>query len=96
MNNEKVVLILDNPKYCNYCPLCGEWGGSVSRYIYCRKEGKGLAKFEIAEEFREIDIPDFCPLKPIPYFVSPDDYAKGYIDGLRAAAAETNDEDDGK
>lgn len=97
MNNDKAVLIFDKPKFCNYCPLCAEWNDSVKKYIYCRMGQGMLAEFGIAESYKEIEIGKSCPLKTIPNYISPDDYAKGYVDGLRAAAAQKYEmEDDGK
>lgn len=90
---EKMILIIDDPVYCKYCPMCKErrnFGWYCSKWYPTKYD----MRCNIIEDIDSQTRPDWCPLKAIPskreekYASEVGDRDSGFIDGWNACIDE--------
>lgn len=73
---DKSILVMDTPKCCGFCPLSGY---SDDGRLKCKAKKYG---YEIPDDKKFSEKPDWCPLKPAPQptstFYREYSYAAGY------------------
>lgn len=77
----KAILVIDMPKSCKECFLCGIGGEDLEQYV-CSLTGEHSESPHLVG----------CPLKPLPHKLQADWYTDGYKEGFNDCLAEITGE----
>ena len=73
----KAILVIDKPESCTSCLL-----GIYNKKWFCLDTNKDI---DVTDRY---NIPEWCPLKPLPHKLQADWYTDGYKEGFNACLEE--------